>query len=295
MKKQQLLVAVLLASALLPQASQAQIIGKATPPAATLTETDLRALGEGIAFPYELLDNALKDNVDKEGKISYGKIKGSNDLETFVRAVAIADLSKFPKWMIPADPNDPKSVEEPDRTPELTFYINAYNALFLKAITDGYPVGSPTEIKNLDTAKTRTVAGKAYSFADLRKVIAELDPRALFALPDGTNGGPRAAGTAYRYTNLNAQLNGAVNSYINDITRVAPPVRLQNTVMVSPWLQSVDEWFVGKGRRSKWNGIKNVLMGYTTRNSDQRYFAAGDYQVVFMRPDNSINEALSSR
>jgi hypothetical protein len=293
MKKQQLIVAALLSSALMPHIAQAQLTKPAAPAAATMSEADLRALGEGIAFPYEKLDGALRDNVDKEGNVFYSKIKGRNDLETFVRAVAIADMNKFPKWTIPADPKDPKSKDELDRTPELTFYINAYNGLYLKAIADAYPVNSPGEIKNLDTEKSRVVAGQSYSFADLRRKIAEIDPRALFALPDGTKMGPRPSTGAYRYSGLDAQLNDAVSSYVNDITRVAVPVRLQNIVAVSPWLQSVDEWFGGKSNRSKWNGIKTLLMGYTTRNSDQRYFAAGDYQVVFMQPDGSINEALS--
>ncbi|RYG70866.1 DUF547 domain-containing protein [bacterium] len=291
MKKHQMFVAALLSSALLPQISQAQVMAPAAPVAANMSEADIKALGEGIAFPYEKLDSVLRETVDKEGNVFYSKIKGRNDLETFVRAVAIADLTKFPKWMVPSDPKDPKSKEKPDQFPELAFYINAYNGLFLKAVGDEYPIRSLGDIKGLDTEKTRVVAGQSYSFADLRRKIAEIDPRALFCLPDGTNAGPRASSGVFRYTGLDQQLNAAISSFVNDVTRVTPPVRLENKVSVSPWMQTVDEYFGTKGGRSKWNGIKSLLVSYTTRNSDQGYLSAGDYQVAFLPADKSVNEA----
>jgi hypothetical protein len=293
MKKHQFLVAVLLSSPVLSQVSQAQIVAPKAPVAATMSESDLRALGEGIAFPYEKLDNVIRGNVDKEGAVFYSKIKGNNELETFARAVAIADLTKFPVWTVPADPEDPKSKPYPDHSAELTFFINAYNGLFLKAIADAYPVNSPGEIKNLDSAKTRVVAGQNYSFADLRRKIAGMDKRALFALPDGTKSGPRASNSVYRYYGLDAQLNAAVSSFVNDVSRVMPPLRLQNTVTVAPWLGTVDEYFGTKTTRNKWSGIRQILAGYTKRDSDQRYLSSGDYQVVFMPGDGSLNEAIS--
>lgn len=298
MKKFSFLVAAALLGGALPSTSFAQqfILPAKAPakPAASLSDAELRALGEGIAFPYEKLERALTGNVSPEGAVFYAKIKGNNDLETFVRAVGIADMTRFPKWMNPPDPEVAKSTATLDRTPELTFLVNAYNGLFLKAITDAYPLNSPLQIKNLDTAKTRRVAGKDTSFAELRRQIAEIDPRALFALPDGTNSGPRASSHAYSYLGLGAQLNQAVTYYVNDFSRVKSPVRLQNTVEVSPWLQNVDEFFAPKTSKRKWNGVRNVLSTYTKRNSDQRYFTAGDYQIIFSLADGSINEQLSS-
>lgn len=281
--------AVLLPTALSPV--RAQVIAPvAARPAASLSEAEIRALGQGVAFPYELLDKVLRENVNKEGAIFYAKLKGNNDLETFVRAVAIADLNRFPAWKLPADKNNPKAAETLDRTPELMFWINAYNALFIKAIADAYPVKSPTQIKDLDTAKTRVVGGKSYSFAQMRRIIAEMDPRALFALLDGTNSGPRAQSSVFRYVGLGAQLNAVISAFVNDQTRVGPPQRLQNTVAVSPWLLSVDEYFKPKGTRRKLDGIRRILGSYTARDSDQRYFNAGDYQVQAMPANLSLNE-----
>jgi hypothetical protein len=299
MKKSSLfLSAALCSSAVLPQVSRAQqvAIAGAAPvsrPAASLSEDDLRNLGQGIAFPYELLDRVLAANVNKEGAVFYAKIKNNNDLETFVRAVAIADLTKFPQWMVPPDPADPTAKEKPDQTPELAFWINAYNGLFIKAIADAYPINSPGQISGLDSAKTRVVAGKNYSFAELRKKIASIDARALFALPDGTNSGPRAASSVYRYVGLSSRINDAIRAFINDVTRVQPPQRLQSTVQVSPWLMEVDGFLKPQASRRKWEGIRTILGSYTTRDGDQRYFNSGDYQINFMLPDRSLNEQLS--
>ncbi|PQV64958.1 Protein of unknown function, DUF547 [Abditibacterium utsteinense] len=297
MKKIPFLVAAILGcGAVAPIAWAQEFVVPAKPPAkpaASLSETELRGLGEGIAFPYEKLERALAPNVNVEGAVFYAKLKGNNDLETFVRAVAIADMTRFPKWMNPPDPQDPKSTASLDRTPELTFLINAYNGLFFKAIADAYPVNSPAQIKGLDSAKTRRVAGKDVSFAELRRQIATIDPRALFALPDGTNAGPRASSKVYSYLGLGAQLNQAANAYVNDLSRVKSPLRLQNMVEVSPWLATVDEYFAPKTAKRKWNGVRNVLSSYTKRDSDQRYFAAGDYQINFSLENGSVNEQLS--
>lgn len=297
MKKSFFLLAATLSAGALAPLSQAQVITPdakpIAPPAASLSDVQLRALGEGVAFPYEKLDSVLATSVDKEGRIIYSKAKGSNDLDTFVRAVAVADLTKFPQWMIPPDPEDPKAKATPDRSPELIFWINAYNGLFLKTIADAYPVNSPSQIPDLDKAKTRVVAGQTYSFADMRRKIAEIDARALFALPDGTVEGPRAAPGVYRYIGLNEQLNAAARAFVNDITRVTAPNRLQNSVAVSPWLATVDEYFRPDATRRKWEGIRKVLAGYTTRSADRNYFVTGDYEVLFLPSDRTLSEKLT--
>lgn len=292
MKKSILLALALLGAVAAPSFAQDSLLAPKVAPklAATYSDEELRALGEGIAFPYEKLERALIPYVNKDGAVAYAKLKGNNDLETFVRAVAIADRDKFPKWMNPADPKDPKSVATPDRTPELTFLINAYNGLFFKTLADAYPINTPGQIKGLYTAKTHRLAGKDVSFDDLRREIAALDPRALFALPDGTNNGPRATSAAYTYFGLSNQLDRAAQAFVNDQSRVQAPIRLQNTVEVSPWLAGINEFFAPKGGRVKNKGIQNVLTRFTSRDSDQRYFATGDYQVRFALGDASINE-----
>jgi hypothetical protein len=296
--KKSLFVAWALGASLLASSSvQAQVIS-ATPqkPAAEYTEQDLKNLGSGVAFPYELLDNVLKANVDAKGDIYYAKVKNNNDLEVFVRAVSVADLSQFPSWKttVPPDPDRPQDAPKviDDKRPLIAFWINAYNALFLKAVADVYPVNSINDIKDLDTAKTRVVGGQSYSFAEMRKIIADLDPRALFALNDGTRNGPRVQPMAYRFSTLGDVLDQLVRAYVNDQSRVQILDRgASGQVEVSPWFKNIDPLLKANSRRRKYEGIRSILAGYG--GTARGFFAAGEYSIDFKQPEKGLNEQLS--
>lgn len=302
MKKSLLFAIPLLAScALVPASAQIQVLPpgtlitppKAEKPAAQWTDKEIKALGESIAFPYGRLEKVLRAYVDNEGNVFYAKVKGDNDLEIFVRAVALADLSNFPVWTIPADPKVKDSKPTLDKTAETVFWINTYNGLMLKAIADAYPVNSVTEIKGLDTEKTREVGGKKYSFKQLRDKIAELDPRGLFALNSGMRGGPTVLPLAMRYSSYGRDITAIIQSYINNETNASPPNRLQNTTDVSPFLASVDEYFKKDNKREKFGGVRYLLATYTTRDADRRYFVTTPYRLNFKQGDDHINEQLS--
>ena len=150
------------------------------PAAADMTVEQIKALGQGVAFPYEILSRALSKVVTKDGLVNYGQAHGSDDLALFVRAVGEADINNFPVFT----DKDEKGAPVLDQRQPLAFYINAYNALFLKAVSDAYPVSSVSEIPDLYTKKRR-VAGQEMSLDELRKKVVALDARALFVLMDG--------------------------------------------------------------------------------------------------------------
>lgn len=259
-------------------------------PAAQYSDAELKAMGTGVAFPYELLDGFLKRYVDKSGGVYYLKARGDNDLDTFVRALAIADLGQFPVFTTKVDPALPAKGTFQDHSAELTFWVNAYNGLRLKAIADRYPNLSPTIFKQLDSAKNQTVAGQTYSFVELRQKIGKMDPRALFALMGGTKDAPSAPITVYRYSRLGQQLNQTVRAFINDQTKVATPDRLANSVEVSPFLTEVDPFFKPAGTRRKYAGIRQLLSTYSSNSGSRGYFTTGEYAVNFSLANDKINE-----
>lgn len=261
-------------------------------PAAQYSDQELKAMGTGIGFPYELLQGVLKRYVDSKGGVYYLKARGDNDLATFVRAVAIVDLGQFPVFTTPVDVKNAAKGMMPDHSAELTFWINAYNGLRLQAIADRYPGISATQLKQLDAAKTQVVAGQTYSFAQLRQKIGGMDPRALFALMSGTKDGPSAPLSVYRYSSLNQLLTLAVQGFVNDQNKVSPPNRLSNSVEASPFLAEVDPYFKPRGSRRKNSGIREVLSTYTRSGSSRGYFATGDYTVNFSLGDNQLNEQI---
>ena len=311
MKKSAFLVAaVLLAPTTFRGAAQAQTIvpeganaartgqtdAVVKTPVANLSDDQIRSFGQGIAFPYGIFESVLTRFVDKKGDVFYAKVKGDNDLETYVRALSLADIgpNAFPVFQTPVDPDKPEKGMMDDKSAELAFWINAYNALRIKAIADAYPINSLAQIKGLDTEKTRNVAGTNYSFGELRAKIAGFDKRAIFALMSGDGSGPRAPQLAARFSGLGVQLNQVTRAFINDISRVMPLDRIANKIVVSPYLQEVDAYWKPKNQRRKWDGIRDVLAGYTT-NVTKNALRVGDEGVEFMQADSKINEQLSQQ
>ena len=220
----------------------------------------------------------------KNGLVDYGRVKGNDQLALFVRAVGLAEMQNFPVFINQGE--DGKPVK--DQRQPLAFYINAYNALFLKAVSDAYPVSSVEQIPDLDS-KPRLVAGQMMSLAQLRKKITDLDPRAIFVLMDGTRSGPRALQSAVLGFNLGDDFNAAIRAYVDDPSRVTAPSRLGDEVVVSPWLLKADELFKPNKTRRRGEGIKEILKAYTSNKASRRYFGAGSYEVKYFPAQNSLD------
>ncbi len=256
-----------------------------------------------------LYDAALQNRVDKEGLVDYAKLKGDRSLDAFVAALPLADVSKFPVFETRGEapdadkPGTSKAGRKParteskpqskvDRSWELAFWINAQNALALKTLADAYPIGSPDEIRDLGTRKF-AVAGGHYTLDELRQKASKIDPRAPFAMIDGTASGPRLAPHAVRAFGINTTLDAAVSALIND-PRLVDLQRIQNTVTVPPFLASVDEMWKAHTARRKWDGIRSLLSTYTSASANRNYFTTNDYQVLFGTGDRKLNRVPSN-
>jgi len=243
---------------------------------------------QGILFPHSILDRALARAIDKNGTVDYVALKGDKDLAQYIQATATADLSLFPTWEIEAGTKDKNAKPKIDRSAELVFWINAYNAHVLKTLSDAYPLDSPDEIKDFDTAKTHRVAGKDYSFAEMREKIIAFDPRALFALTDGTLGGPMLALTAYRFRDIDLTLNSAANTFVNDDRNVSVE-RIANKVTISDYFSAANAPFTPLGERRKMAGVRLLLSAYTDKRGQRAYFTANDYQIILKPRDRKLN------
>ncbi len=266
-------------------------------PAGTAAPDAQQTFPEGILFPYYLLDRALYKNVDEDGHVNYVGIQNDKEaaraLDLFIQAVSTADLSKFPvlpkRTMIKDKLGREVEQVTEDHAAELVFWINAYNAHVVKTILAAYPVSTPDDIKEFDIAKTHRIAGKDYSFADMRKRIIEFDPRAFFALTDGTLGGPFLQQTAYRYSNIDSSLDRAVQLYISNPTQVQL-LMLEKQTSVNPLLAQVDTYFAPKTSKQKWEGIRQLLAKYSLVGSSQRFYINNpDVKIVFGRPNRNLH------
>jgi len=256
---------------------------------------DPKDFSQGLLFPYSLLDTALAGNVDLEGNVLYPNLKDNKRLLAYVQAAAHADLSQFPVFdVFTIDPETGrKSKVTKNHAAELVFWINTYNAMVLSTIAQAYPIKSINDIKDFDTASTHVVAGKSYSFKEMRaKVLSFGDPRALFSLVSGTAGGFLPAPKAVRYVELDRRLDAAVSSFVNDPRNVTLN-RIQNLVTVNPLFKDVEEPFKTGGRKGKWDGIRAILSGYTEQRGSRSYFTTNDYRIEFGKGNRIINDRTS--
>lgn len=273
-------------------------------PAASTTATAAPGytFPQGILFPYWILDKALENKIDKSGNVDYTALKSEKALDLFLKAVATADLSKFPTFQNQPDPKDKTGKITTDRSAELAFWINAYNAHVLKTLAEAYPVSSPDEIKGFHIAKTHVVAGKTWSLQEMRDKIVEFDPRALFTLSDGTRGGPMLARQAYRYVDISDpnesrnMLNIAVKTFVND-PRNVEVVRIQNKVTLNEVFALANDLFArvasNPDPRKKMSGIRLLLSLYTSQRGERSYLTTNDYQIAFKPRDRSLNRKES--
>jgi hypothetical protein len=245
---------------------------------------------QGILFPHSYLDAALAVSADDEGFVDYVPLKTDKNLGLYLQAVATADLAKFPVLKLPPKEDDKNKKWREDRNAELVFWINAYNAHILKAIADAYPVNSPDEIKDFDTAKTRVVAGENYSFRDMRKKIAGFDPRALFALTNGTKGGPRLAPRAYRFADINDTLELSAKNFVNDPQNVSL-LRIQNEVTVNSYLTEFNDVFAPRSDPKRMEGVRFLLGSYTDQRGQRSYYVTSknDYRIKTNKTDRTLN------
>lgn len=280
----------LLLSAVLPAVLGAGLFSAPPLRAADVIATDAPAADTAPAAPTwsdfpSMFDGFLLGKVEpKEGRVDYLLLKGDKKLDRFIEAVAAADLSKFPKWTT----KDKDGKEVVDRSVEIVFWINAFNAHVLKTVADAYPIASSHDIKDFATAKTHVVAGTAYSLGELREKIAKMDPRTVFALIDGTSGGPLLAPYAYRYAEIDGLLNATVSAFVNKEGNVVLD-RPHNKVTLTGFFTQADPFFKQGSKRKKWEGIRYILSTYISRGADRGYFTTTDYVINFVPGDTRVN------
>lgn len=245
---------------------------------------------QGALFPYTIFDRALSKTVDSGGNVAYNELKGDANLDTFMRAVAGADLGAFPVLQVKDTRPDAKpDAKRESRAFEMVFWINAYNAHVLKTVSDAWPISNLSEIKNFDTAKTHVVAGANYSLREMRDKIAKFDARALFALSNGTKGGPLMQPTAYRYVNINSSLERAVQTFVGD-ARNFTINRIAGKVTLSDFFKDLNPYFTTKKNDTKrLEGVRSVMALYSVRGGDRNYFTTNDYVIDFRPADKSLN------
>jgi hypothetical protein len=149
-----------------------------------------------------------------------------------------------------------------NRTEQLAFWINLYNATTVQTVARYYPISSIEEI-NISPglfsigpwgAKLVTVNNVALSLDEIQnRIIRPIwnDPRTHYAINNGSIGAANINKQAYQGAMLEAQLNEAASDYINSLRGVQV---IEGKLIVS----KIYEWFNDDFGSTKQNIITHL-------------------------------------
>ena len=163
-----------------------------------------------IPFKHSLLDSVLCSFVDDNGLVDYtGLQKDRNTLDVYIDSIG----SVSPE-------THPKRFSTP--THQLAYWINAYNALVLRGITDAYPVDSVKDIQLFNgffNRRTWKVGGQKITLDSIENDIIRPqfnDPRIHFVLNCGAMSCPPLENRAFTGRSLEKRLEKALGRFISN-------------------------------------------------------------------------------
>ena len=213
-----------------------------------------------------LLDGVFAAHV-KDGYIDYPEVARNVRFHKYVEALADANVDELES---PAD--------------RMAFWINAYNALAVKIVTDGTtPLTTLGRIKFFRTTEHR-VAGKNLDLNSIEdRVMKFEDPRARFALVKGAYTSPNLRSGAYRGDSLEQQLDEAARDFINDRrkNRFSTALRLAKLSQIFEW--HADDF---GGEESE---ILKFLAPYVDKDGVEEAILRGGWDIDYMDFEWSIN------
>ncbi len=254
------------------------------------------------SFPYDEYAALLEQFVDDQGLVDYRGLKQNRSrLDDFSLSLTRVGSESYAGWK---------------KEEQIALWINAYNALTLKAIVDHYPIES-SFLASLRFPKNsiRQISGvwDKLLFSVMREKIT-LDqiehqilrprfrePRLHVALVCAAMGCPPLRNEPFVGSKLDAQLDDQSNRFLSDPKKFFID-RDRGRVFLSP----IFEWYgkdflptyaAGKGF-SGHDRVKRATLKFAAEylaKDDRAYLENGDYEVEYLDYDWSLNERPAGR
>ena len=240
----------------------------------------------GIA-PYA---RTLSAYVNDQGLVDYrGLLADRAGLDAFVDHLAAVDPDAFNTW---------------PETERLAFWMNAYNALTLKAVADHYPVESIRDIGNIVKSVwdklTFDVMGRTLTLNTIEHEILRKefrDPRIHMAINCASIGCPPLANEPLAADRLDDQFRDLTQGFLDNPAKFRID-RTKNVVYLSPIFKWFGKDFVaryGKGpKRKKFDAEENAVLNYVMDHragADAATLRAGVFKLKWLDYDWGLNEA----
>lgn len=228
--------------------------------------TDPAATPSSPSMP-ELFDGVLRRHVT-DGHVNYPGIAGDPRYTAYLQYLQQIDAETLPT-----------------RADKLAFWINAYNALAIKGILDGYSPYTFFGKVRFFYRNEYAVGGKQISLYDLEhKVLIPLnEPRIHFAIVCASKSCPKLRAEAYTAERLEQQLEEDARQFINDPQRNRFD-REQKTAQLS----KIFDWFETDFKTHS-GSVQRYLARYVADANVAKALAADAYEIDYLRYDWNLN------
>lgn len=271
------------------------------PPAAARRPASVAATSvEG--FDHDAYGRVLGAVVDYHGRVDYAALQANPvDLRTYEAALADADPAHYEQW---------------SRTERIAFWINAYNALTMRAVIDHYPIKSSVfrslvypknsirQIPGVWDDLSFEVMGRPRTLNQIEHEIlrAEFDePRIHMALVCAAMSCPPLRWEPYTGDKLDAQLEDQTVLFLG-----APDRFRVDQEAGTVFLSSIFDWFGEDfiefyGTDERFAGrepAERAVLNFLARRLEgsQREFVDGDaFRIEYLDYDWTLNEQRGSR
>lgn len=216
-------------------------------------------------FSHDLFQTVISQHV-VDGTVDYPAIHDDDNYQAYISTLANKVLFK-------------NSIEE------LSYWINAYNALAIKGILDGRSPESFFGKVGYFYNATYKVNGITTNLYDLEHdiIIPLGEPRIHFALNCASASCPRLNDTVYQPDKLEQQLEQAATNFINDKTR-----NRFNLQTKTAYISKIFDWF--EDDFAKHSGtVQNYLALYVTDKQVSNALANTEFKIEFLEYDWSLN------
>jgi hypothetical protein len=170
------------------------------------------------------LDSFLKKYV-QDGKVDYKRLKNNfEDVDKLYQSLATVNINELSK-------NETKAL-----------YINAYNVIVIRQITEYFPLKSAIDKNGFFDKVKHNVGGEMLTLDQIEKgkvIIPFQDPRVHFAFSCAAASCPELADFAYTADKLEAQLNERTSKSINnpDFIKVSANKNLVEVSKIFKWYE----------------------------------------------------------
>lgn len=238
----------------------------------------LAAVGPPVVPDVSLYDSVLKKFVLDNGRVRYGELRGElGPLDTFVSQMAVVSPRSHPDLF-------------PSSEARLAYWINAYNALVLRAFAREYPEGRDRLGGLLGRGKffyrrKFTLGGEKFTLARIENDVIRKgfpEPRIHFALVCASESCPWLARDAYTAANLNEILDRETRRFLNQERNVS--LDAGKKILT---LSKLFDWYGGDFGRTQ----EDILAFMARYREDGDALTTGRWTIRFFDYDWSLNDA----